>query len=66
MVTLTLESFLGEVEQRKAALGVDESPKAVDARRNKGARRNPTKREALRRAERRASAAGVQPVTSYI
>lgn len=62
MRTIDLNSFLGDVRARKAAIGLDESAVAVAARRNGGARRTASKRAALARAERRAMAAGVAPV----
>jgi hypothetical protein len=65
MQTLQLECFLEEVEQRKAEVGLDESPAAVDSRRNKGARRTEAKRALLRRSEQRATATGLRAVPSY-
>ena len=65
MRTIDLDGFLVAVEQRKAVLGLDESAGAVEARRNKGARRTAAKRETLRRADARAVAAGAAPVASY-
>jgi hypothetical protein len=65
MRTIDLGSFLGSIEQRKAAIGFDESPVAVEARRNRGTRRTPAKREALQLAEARAVQAGRAPVLSY-
>lgn len=55
MRTIDLGSFLDGVERRKAARGLDESPRAVEARRNKGGLRSASKREALTLAETRAA-----------
>lgn len=60
-----LRDFLARIETRKAALGMSETPTAVEAMRNKGARRTPQKRELLRRTIIRARAAGREPVVSY-
>lgn len=65
MQTLSLDIYLADVEQRKLALGSDESVQATDALRNKGGRRTASKRALLRRAEQRARAAGRVPVLSY-
>ena len=65
MKTLELNSYLAGVKARKAALGFDEGAKAVDARRNKGARRSASKRALLGKAKARAKAAKVAPVASY-
>ena len=62
MRTLTLISFLDEIERRKAGLSVDESAGAVDALRNKGGSRTAAKRGIIERARARARRAGVKPV----
>src|SRR5665213_3411354 len=50
MMTIRLRDYLGQVEARKAALGMADTAADADALRNKGARRTPEKRELLRRA----------------
>lgn len=65
MRTLELNGYLGAVKARKAALGLDEGARAVEARRNKGGRRTANKRTLLGNAARRAEAAGVTPIVSY-
>ena len=65
MQTFNLYSFLADAEERKRQAGIDESAAAVEALRNKGARRTPAKRAMLRRAEDRARRAGIDPVPSY-
>ena len=62
---ITLRDFLAQVEARKAALGMSDTPAATEVMRNKGARRTSEKRELLRRVEARAVAAGREPVLSY-
>jgi hypothetical protein len=54
-----LSAFLAIVAERKRALGITDE---VYARaRNRGRRRKPGKRELLRRIDRRAGQAGVEP-----
>ena len=65
MRTASLYGFLKEIEARKRELGVDESPRATEALRNRGNKRTPAKRVLLQRATRRARAAGVAIVRSY-
>lgn len=60
-----LRDLLAQIETRKAALGMSETPAAVEAMRNKGERRTSQKRELLRRTTIRARAAGREPVVSY-
>ena len=62
---LTLDQFLSDIRTRKAALGMVDTPEAVEAMRNKGGHRTPEKRELMRRVEERARAAGVEPLKSY-
>jgi hypothetical protein len=59
MRSLKLEAYLAEIAARKKALGIDVSPEAIEALRNKGTRRTAAKREALSLAEQRARAAGL-------
>lgn len=65
MKTIALATLQQQVSARKAALGMLDTPAAVEAMRNKGAARTPDKRELLRRVERRALAAGRQPVAAH-
>jgi hypothetical protein len=62
MKVVSLNSLQASIAARKAALGVDDSPAATDAMRNRGYIRTPQKRELLGRAKARAVAAGVEPV----
>lgn len=64
-MTFDFYAFVAEAENRKRSLGLDESPAAVDAMRNKGGSRTPAKREMLARIDRRARAAGRTPVPAY-
>jgi len=64
MRTLNLDTYLADIATRKAALGINVGPEAVDALRNAGARRTDLKREALRLAEERARAAGISAIPS--
>ena len=65
MKTVNLTDHLQQVERRKAAMGLADTPARVDALRNKGASRTPEKRELLARAAVRARAAGREPRTAY-
>lgn len=65
MKQIAFNQFQRAIKARKAAIDFDESAASVDVRRNKGAMRTPAKRELLRRAKKRAKAAGVAPLTSY-
>lgn len=65
MKSIQLGSYLASVRARKAALRFDESAASVDARRNKGGRRLPGKRELLANAAERAGATGTTKVISY-
>jgi hypothetical protein len=62
---VTLRDFISSVENRKAELGMSDTPTAIEAMRNKGANRTPEKRELLRRADERARAAGLEPIPAY-
>lgn len=61
MKTIKLDDYLGGVRARKAKLAPAEML-VVESCRNSGARRTPKKRAALKRAESRAKAAGMEPV----
>jgi hypothetical protein len=54
-----LSTFLAIVAERKRALGITDE--AYARARNRGRRRRPEKRELLRRIDRRARQAGVEP-----
>ena len=62
---MTLDQFLADIEARKAALGMTDTPAEVEAMRNKGGQRTSEKREFMRRIEERARPAGVVPLKSY-
>ena len=62
MKRIDLNSYLVGVKARKAKLAPDSGLLVVESCRNGGARRTPKKRAALKRADLRAKAAGVQPV----
>ena len=64
-MTITLEAFLAKIAARKAELGLEDTPERTEALRNKGGSRIPAKREALRRAEKRAVKAGQKPFPAY-
>lgn len=61
MKTIKLDGYLGGVKARKAKLA-SAGVLVVEPCRNGGARRTPKKRAALKRAESRAKAAGIQPI----
>lgn len=66
MQQIALSEFLADVSARKVELGFDDGAEAVEARRNKGARRTARKAAILARTQERARAAGREPlVTSY-
>ncbi|HEY0203760.1 MAG TPA: hypothetical protein VGC15_06405 [Acetobacteraceae bacterium] len=56
---------MADIEARRAALGMKDTPAEVGTMRNKGGRRTPEKRELLRRVEGRSRAAGMEPLKSY-
>jgi hypothetical protein len=56
-----LRDFLAGIDARKLALGIVDEPADVEAMRNRGAHRTEAKRELLRRAEQRATQAGLKP-----
>ena len=61
MKTIKLDGYLDGVKARKAKLTLAEEL-VVEICRNGGARRTPKKRAALKRAESRAKATGIQPI----
>jgi hypothetical protein len=65
VVVIELDRLLGEVEARKAQLGLCDTPETLEALRNKGERRSPAKREMLRRAAARACASGKDPIPAH-
>ncbi len=56
-----LSDFLAGIRERKAELGIIDTPERTEAMRNTGARRTPQKRAMLKRMDERASDAGVVP-----
>lgn len=62
MVTISLDDLLAGIRERKAALGIVDSPELTDAMRNSGERRTARKRAMLARIDERARAAGSCPV----
>ncbi|AQS85347.1 MAG: hypothetical protein ABF876_01105 [Acetobacter aceti] len=62
---LHLEDMLCDIEARKVALGLVDTPERIDALRNKGGLRTEAKRELLRRMAERAREAGKEPVRAY-
>jgi hypothetical protein len=62
---MNLQDFLAEVEARKAALGLQDTPEMTAAMRNKGARRTPAKRALLQRIADRVNGARHDPETSH-
>jgi hypothetical protein len=56
----SLEAFVQEVDDRKRALGITDA--MIVASRNDGTRRTPEKREMIARIQKRARAAGVEPL----
>lgn len=65
MRTIKLTDFLAAREARAKRAGVVFTPERNEALRNKGARRTPEKRAALRRIEERCAEAGVEPLKAY-
>ena len=63
--SISLAELWAFVDQRKAELGIVDTPERTEALRNKGLNRTPEKRELLRRAQERAIAAGVKPIKAY-
>jgi hypothetical protein len=63
--SISLTELWAFVDQRKAELGIVDTPERTEALRNKGLNRTPEKRELLRRAQERAIAAGVKPIKAY-
>jgi hypothetical protein len=65
MMVVSLDRLIEQVEARKLATGLLDTPEATEAMRNKGGQRTPAKRELLRRTEERARARGLAPVAAY-
>ncbi len=65
MRTVSLTHLQKQVEARRDALGILDTPAEVEALRNKGARRTPEKRALLARIRQRALEAGVEPLKAY-
>ncbi|QSB45917.1 hypothetical protein EB810_14800 [Altererythrobacter sp. FM1] len=64
MKTLDLNCYLDSIQARKAELERVGAFPDADVCRNSGARRNAGKRAALKRADTRAIAAGIAPVSA--
>ena len=60
-----LTDFLAARQARAERAGITFTPEYTEALRNKGARRTPEKRAALRRIEERCAEAGVEPLKAY-
>jgi hypothetical protein len=56
---ITLSDLLAGIRERKAALGIIDTPERTDAMRNSGSRRTARKRAMLARIEERSRDAGV-------
>jgi len=65
MKTISFATFQQQVMARKVMLNMLDTPAEVEAMRNKGANRTQAKRELLRRVEKRARAAGLEPILAY-
>jgi len=59
------EEYAAQMDLRKVELGIDESPEAIEALRNKGERRTESKRRLLQAALERSLASGLEPVACY-
>lgn len=59
---ISLSDFLNGIRQRKADLGIIDTPERTEAMRNDGSRRTARKRAILARIDDRAHAAGVPPL----
>lgn len=59
---ISLSDFLNGIRQRKADLGITDTPERTEAMRNDGSRRTARKRAMLARIDDRARAAGVPPL----
>ena len=62
---ITLSDLLSGIRERKAALGIVDTPERTESMRNRGTRRTPEKRAMLARIEERARAAGIEPLKAY-
>lgn len=65
MRTISLTDFLAQRDERIRRAGIVFTPALNEALRNKGARRTPEKRAALKRIEERCAEAGVTPLKAY-
>ncbi|WP_059151061.1 hypothetical protein [Novosphingobium barchaimii] len=59
---ITLSDLLKGIRERKAALGIIDTPERTDAMRNRGSQRTQRKRAMLARIEDRARENGVPPL----
>jgi len=62
---VTLSDLLSGIRERKAELGIVDTPERTEAMRNKGSQRTPSKRAMLARIEERALAADIAPPKAY-
>lgn len=62
---ITLSDLLAGIRERKAALGIIDTPERTEQMRNTGSRRTASKRAILERIDERASAAGVTPLKGH-
>ncbi len=62
---ITLSDLLSGIRDRKALLGIVDTPERTEAMRNKGCNRTPKKRVMLARVDARARDAGVEPLKAY-
>lgn len=60
---VTLSELLAGIRERKAALGIIDTPDRTEQMRNAGSRRTASKRAMLDRIDERARAAGVVSIT---
>lgn len=65
MHSTKLTDFLAARQARAERAGVTFTPDYIEALRNKGGRRTPEKRAALRRIEERCAEAGVEPLKAH-
>mgnify|MGYP000177941031 CR=1 FL=1 len=62
---ITLSDFLASIRERKAALGIIDTPERTEQMRNTGSRRTAGKHAMLKRIDERARAAGVTPLKGH-
>lgn len=62
---ITLSDLLAGIRERKAALGIIDTPERTEQMRNTGSRRTACKLAMLERIEKRARATGVTPLKGH-